>query len=200
MLLTLLLVIVAAAASGLVVYFLTRNDNSAPPAQVSQTPVIHPLSALVPAPVWQTCQKSAAPRAGALETAVCLRPKDATTFTPDRVELSTYPSGAAVQRAYESERRLHHVPRDQGRCNGLSWGGEGIWLHNAAAPGAKPKVGGTRFCYFAGNDAVIVWTHRKFGQATHTDLLGIAREGGSDHPGLYGWWRFWHHRIGKVLA
>jgi hypothetical protein len=47
---------------------------------------------------------------------------------------------------------------------------------------------------------VIVWTHRKFGQPTHTDFLGIAREGGSDHPGLYGWWRFWHHRLGKVLG
>jgi hypothetical protein len=82
----------------------------------------------------------------------------------------------------------------------LSWGGEGTWLHNPAAPGAKPKLGGSRFCYFAGNDAVIVWTHRKFGQATHTDVLGIAEEGGSDHPGLFTWWRFWHHRIGKILA
>jgi hypothetical protein len=73
-------------------------------------------------------------------------------------------------------------------------------LHNPSAPGSSPKTGGSRFCYFAGNDVVIVWTHRKFGQATHTDILGIAREGGSDHPGLYGWWRFWHHRIGKVIA
>jgi len=47
---------------------------------------------------------------------------------------------------------------------------------------------------------VIVWTHRKFGQDTHTDLLGIATEGGSDHPGLFAWWRFWHHRLGKTLA
>ena len=53
---------------------------------------------------------------------------------------------------------------------------------------------------FDGTDAVIVWTHRKLGQPTHTDLLGIAREGGSDHPGLFGWWRFWHHRLGKVLG
>jgi hypothetical protein len=200
MLLTLLLVVIAASASGLIVYFLTRGDESAPPTQVSQTPAIHPLAELVPAPVWQTCQRSATPRAGAVESAVCLQPQDATTFTPDRIEFSTYASGAAVQRAYEAERRRHHVLRNQGRCNGLSWGGEGIWLHNPASPGAKPKVGGTRFCYFAGNDVVIVWTHRKFGQQSHTDLLGIAREGDSDHPGLYGWWRFWHHRIGKVLA
>jgi hypothetical protein len=46
----------------------------------------------------------------------------------------------------------------------------------------------------------MVWTHRKLGQATHADILAIAREAGSDHPGLYGWWRFWHHRIGKVIA
>jgi serine/threonine-protein kinase len=201
LLLTLLLVVVAAAASGVVVYFVTRtSDHTTAPAAAPQGPVIHPLAAIVPQPVWQTCKKQATPRPGALETAVCLQPKNATSFTPDRVELSTYASGAAVQRAYETERRRHHVPRNQGKCNGLSWGGEGRWLHNPAAPGAKPKPGGSRFCYFAGNDAVIVWTHRKFGQSTHTDILGIAEEGGSDHPGLFGWWRFWHHRIGKTLA
>jgi hypothetical protein len=184
------------------VYLLTRNDQAPAPtaaSSVPQRPAVHPLSELVAPPVWQTCKKST-PRPGAIETAVCVPPKDATTFSPTRLELSTYVSGAAVQRAYEAERRLHHVARNQGRCTGLSWSGEGTWLHNPGAPGATPKPGGLRFCYFDGNDAVIVWTHRKFGQATHTDLLGIAREGGSDHPGLYGWWRFWHHRLGKVLA
>jgi serine/threonine protein kinase len=200
LLLTLLAVVIAAAASGVIVYFLTRSDQSTTPSSVTRAPAIHPLADVVPAPVWQTCKKQETPRSGALETAVCLPPKDASTFTPDRLELSTYASGAAVQRAYQAERRRHHVLRNQGQCNGLSWGGEGTWLHNPAAPGAQPKPGGSRFCYFAGNDAVIVWTHRKFGQSTHTDLLGIAREGGTDHPGLYGWWRFWHHRIGKILA
>jgi serine/threonine protein kinase len=200
LLLTLLAVVVAAAASGVIVYFLTRSDQSATQSPTTEAPAVHPLADLVPSPVWQTCEKQATPRPGALETAVCLPPKDATTFTPDRLELSTYASGSAVQHAYQAERRRHHVPRNQGQCNGLSWGGEGTWLHNPAAPGAAPKPGGSRFCYFAGNDVVIVWTHRKFGQSTHTDLLGIAREGGSDHPGLYGWWRFWHHRIGKILA
>jgi hypothetical protein len=200
LLLTLLLVVIAAAASGVVVYFLVRGDNKTAPPTVVQGPVIHTLADLVPAPVWQNCTKSKTPRAGAVETATCLPPSGATTFNPDRLELSTFASGAAVQRAYEAERRRHRVRRNQGRCTGLSWGGEGIWLHNPAAPGTKPKPGGSRFCYFAGNDVVIVWTHRKFGQATHTDLLGIASEGGSDHPGLYGWWRFWHHRIGKILA
>jgi serine/threonine protein kinase len=199
LLMMLLLVLVAASASGGIVYFLTRNDEPAAPAAAVKKPLFHPLSALVPSPVWDTCKK-VSPRPGAIESAVCLRPEGATTFSPDRLELSTFASGAAVQRAYEAERRRHNVKRDFGRCNGLSWGGEGTWLHNASAPGSAPKPGGSRFCYFDGNNAVIVWTHRKFKQSTHTDLLGIAVEGGSDHPGLYGWWRFWHHRIGKVLA
>jgi serine/threonine protein kinase len=199
LLMMVLLVLVAAAASGAVVYFLTRNDEPATPAAAVKAPATHPLSALVPAPVWDTC-KSVSPRAGAVESAVCLQPKGATTFTPDRVELSTFASGAAVQRAYEAEWRRHGGKRNFGACNGLSWGGEGPWLHNPSAPGTAPKPGGSRFCYFQGNNVVVVWTHRKFKQSTHTDLLGIAVEGGSDHPGLYGWWRFWHHRIGKVLA
>ncbi|TML29001.1 MAG: serine/threonine protein kinase [Actinobacteria bacterium] len=201
LLLMLGLVVVASAASGAAVYFLTGNDQAAtaPPAPTAKGPVIHPLSALTPAPVWDSC-KVVSPRPGAVASAVCPQPKDATSFTPDRLELSTFASGAAVQRAYNAERRKHRVGRNFGRCNGVSWGGEGTWLHNASAPGAPAKPGGSRFCYFAGNNVVIVWTHRKFGQSSHTDLLGIAVEGGSDHPGLYGWWRFWHHRIGKVLA
>jgi serine/threonine protein kinase len=199
LLMMLLLVLVAAAASGGVVYLLTRNDEPATPAVAAKEPATHPLDALVPAPVWDTC-KTVSPRPGAVETAICLPPKGGTTFAPDRLELSTFASGAAVQRAYEAERRRHGVKRNFGRCNGLSWGGEGPWLHNPSAPGAPPKPGGSRFCYFQGNNVVIVWTHRKFKQSTHTDLLGIAVEGGSDHPGLYGWWRFWHHRIGKILA
>jgi predicted Ser/Thr protein kinase len=199
LMLMLAVVVVASAASGAIVYFLTRSDEPATQAPVAQGPVIHPLSALVPGPVWQSCN-TVSPRAGAVESAVCLQPKDATSFAPDRLELSTFASGAAVQRAYETERRRHHVARNFGHCNGVNWGGEGTWLHNPSAPGATSKPGGSRFCYFAGNKVVMVWTHRKFGQATHTDMLLSAIEGDSDHPGLFGWWRFWHHRIGKVLA
>jgi serine/threonine protein kinase len=200
LLLTLLLVVLAAAASGVIVYFLTRDDGTTTSSvSGAPRPAIHPLSELVPSPVWQDC-KETTPRAGAVETAICTQPGDATTFTPDRLELSTYSSGAAVQSAYEALRRSQHVARNHGKCNGLSWGGEGTWLHNPTSPGARPAVGGSRFCYFDGSDVVIVWTHRKFGQPTHTDLLAVAREGGSDHPGLYGWWRFWHHRIGKVFS
>ena len=200
MLLTLLLVVLAATASGLVVYFLTKSESSAAPPPKTQGPVIHKLADLVPAPIWETCDEQSTPRAGALETAVCLPPADAKVFTPDRLEVSTFASGSAVQRAYEAERRRHNVAPGQGKCNGVSWGGEGKWFHNPATPGVPPAHGGSRFCYFEGRDAVIVWTHRKFGQETHTDFLGIAREGGSDHPGLSGWWRFWHHRLGKVLG
>jgi hypothetical protein len=35
----------------------------------------------------------------------------------------------------------------------LLWGGERAWLHG------PDKPGGRVFCYFDGNDAVIVWTH-----------------------------------------
>jgi hypothetical protein len=49
------------------------------------------------------------------------------------------------------------------------------WEHG---PG---KPGGRVFCYFDGDDAVIVWTHERLGQPTHRDMLAIAREGGSDH-------------------
>jgi len=198
--LTALLVVLASAISGVTVYLLTRGDKSTVAPTATPANAIHPLEALVPAPVWQTCKTQPTPRAGAVETAVCLPPKGATTFTPDRLEISTFASGAALQRAYEAQRRRHHVPRGRGRCTGLSWGGEGTWAHNPAAPGLPPKTAGSRLCYFDGNDAVIVWTHRKFGQPSHTDLLAIAREGGSDHPGLYGWWRYWHHRIGKAVA
>jgi hypothetical protein len=196
-----LLVVLAAAASGLVVYFLTGADDST--ATTVSTPApggVHPLADLVPSPVWDTCKTQDTPRPAAVETAVCVPPANSTSFTPDHLEISTYASGAAVQRAYEAERKLAGVPRNRGRCDGLSWSGEGPWLHNSGSSGAAPKPGGSRFCHFEGNDVVIVWTHRKLGQDSHTDILAVAREGDSDHPGLFGWWRFWHHRIGKVAS
>ena len=79
-----------------------------------------------------------------------------------------------------------------GRCNAFVWGGELQWLHGAGKPG------GHAFCYFDGNDAVIVWTHERLGQSTHRDILATAREAGSDHVGLTRWWRPTHHLIGKA--
>jgi hypothetical protein len=97
-----------------------------------------------------------------------------------------------LKAAYEDIRDTHKIAPDQGRCNAFSWGGEGLWEYG---PG---KPGGRRLCYFDGDDAVIVWIHERLGQASHKDVLMIAREGGSDHARLYRWWRPWHHLIGKA--
>ena len=29
------------------------------------------------------------------------------------------------------------------------------------------------------------------------DMIGMARSENGDHSGLFNWFRFWHHRIGK---
>jgi hypothetical protein len=110
---------------------------------------------------------------------------------PLRWEASSFSDAAKLGSDYDSLRRQNDIGRDFGRCDGASWGGEGKWFHG---PG---KPGGRRFCYFEGNVAVIVWTHDKLGQDSHIDMIGTAREGGSDHATLFTWWRFWHHRIGK---
>jgi len=147
------------------------------------------LDALMPAALWKDCQVQSVAEPGALQTAVCL-PADG---TPDRWEISEYGNAKALAAAYQAElRRREDVPRDRGKCNAFSWGGERPWLHG------PDKPGGRVFCYFDGNDAVIVWTHERLGQPTHKDVMIIAREGGSDHPGLTRWWRPWHHEIGKA--
>jgi class 3 adenylate cyclase len=146
------------------------------------------LELLVPAVLWKDCHVQSVPEPTALQTAVCL-PADG---VPDRWEISEYPNAATLAAAYQSElRRREDVPRNKGKCNAFSWGGEHAWLHG------PDKPGGRVFCYFDGNDAVIVWTHERLGQPTHRDVLAIAREGGSDHPALTRWWRPWHHEIGK---
>jgi class 3 adenylate cyclase len=147
------------------------------------------LELLVPAVLWKDCHVQSVPEPTALQTAVCL-PADG---VPDRWEISEYPNAATLAAAYQSElRRREDVPRNKGKCNAFSWGGEHAWLHG------PDKPGGRVFCYFDGNDAVIVWTHERLGQPTHRDVLVIAREGGSDHPALTRWWRPWHHEIGKA--
>jgi class 3 adenylate cyclase len=149
--------------------------------------------ALIPANLARNCVKQPAANVGAVQTAVCLQQAGAqTNFTPDRWEVSIYPSGTAVRRAYNALKGQQDVAPDQGKCNRLTWGGEGAWSHG---PG---KPGGRRFCYFDGNDAVIVWSHQRLGQPTHRDILAIAREGGSDHANLTSWWGYVHHLIGKI--
>ena len=147
------------------------------------------LDAIVPTAIWDDCQLQTVPEATALQTAVCIPAGG----MPDRWEISSYVDGDDLTSAYESElRRREEVTRDSGRCNAFVWGGERQWLHG------PDKPGGRTFCYFDGNDAVIVWTHQRLDQPTHRDVLVIAREGGSDHVGLTRWWRPWHHLIGKA--
>ncbi|HWN22002.1 MAG TPA: adenylate/guanylate cyclase domain-containing protein [Gaiellaceae bacterium] len=146
------------------------------------------LDAIVPSAIWEDCRLQTVAEPAALQTAACI-PADG---MPDRWEISSYADGGDLAAAYEAElRRREEVTRDSGRCNAFVWGGERQWLHGADKPG------GRTFCYFDGNDAVIVWTHQRLGQPTHRDVLVIAREGGSDHVGLTRWWRPWHHLIGK---
>jgi class 3 adenylate cyclase len=150
------------------------------------------VRALIPSSLRKTCVKQPVPDIAAVSTAVCLPPAGATGFYPDRWQVSVYPSGTAVKAAYEAERRRQGRLRNTGKCTSLSWGGESAWAHG---PG---KPGGRRLCYFDGNDAVIVWTHERLGQPNHRDVMAIAREGGSDHVRLIGWWSFAHHLIGKT--
>jgi class 3 adenylate cyclase len=187
----------ALTASGVV--YLTAGDNPgggrlrAPTAAASgERPLAADarLDVLVPAALWEDCHVQSVAEQGAVQTAVCL-PSDG---IPDRWEISQYPNGKALDAAYQGElRRREDVPHDTGKCNAFSWGGEHAWFHG------PDKPGGRVFCYFDGNDAVIVWTHDRLGQPTHRDILVIAREGGSDHPGLTRWWRPTHHEIGKGI-
>jgi hypothetical protein len=191
--------LIAAATAAAVVY-LTGENKGEPSSAATGTEAgataeapIADVAALIPASLRKTCVQQPVPDIGAVETAVCVpATTGGTSFSPDRWQVSTYPNGAAVRKVYEAERRRHAIAPDQGRCNSRSWGGEGPWAHG---PG---KPGGRRLCYFDGDDAIIVWTHERLGQPTHRDILAVAREGGSDHAGLVGWWAFAHHVIGKV--
>src|SRR6266540_1601000 len=149
------------------------------------------LAGVVPTDIFKYCKKGpTAP--GAVETAVCApRPGAGGGYHPDSWTLSIYPNAAALHQAYDRLRRENDIGRNLGQCSGVAWGGEGAWEHG---PG---KPGGRRLCYFAGNVAVIVWTHEKLGQPSHIDTLATARAGGSDHSSLFSWFRFWHHRLGK---
>jgi hypothetical protein len=197
-------VLIAAATAAAVVYLTSGNsgDTSSGANQATTTGTtgsgsepVAPRSdvlALIPASLRKTCVGQTVPDVGAVATAICLPPSSGGGFYPDRWQVSIYPSGKAVRAAYEDQLRSANVKRNTGKCTSLSWGGEGPWQHG---PG---KPGGRRFCYFDGDDAVIVWTHERRGQSTHRDVLGIARESGLDHVRLIGWWAFAHHLIGKV--
>ena len=194
----LVVVLIAAVTAGVVAYLTTGDTDPSTAAPGGETTETQPptelapdagLDAIVPAELWADCQLQTVAEPTATETAVCL-PQGG---NPDRWEISSYPNGATLAAAYEGElRRREDIERDKGKCNAFSWGGERQWMHG------PDKPGGRTFCYFDGDDAVIVWTHERLGQATHRDVLAIAREGGSDHARLTHWWRPWHHLIGKA--
>jgi class 3 adenylate cyclase len=189
-------VLIAAVTAATVVYLTTGDTDqgtASPPTTTTEPTTLAQnagLDALVPAELWKDCQLQTVAEPSAVQTAVCLP----SNGMPDRWEISMYPDGGTLAAAYRGElRRRSDLVRDEGRCNAFTWGGEREWLHG---PG---KPGGREFCYFDGNDAVIVWTHERLGQPTHRDILMIARESGSDHAGLTRWWRPWHHLIGKAV-
>jgi class 3 adenylate cyclase len=199
-------VVLLAALTAAGVVYLTTGDStepgtaSPPPGQTGFPVSTEPepltagdgLDAVVPAELWKDCQLQTVPEPRALQTAVCL---PAASGVPDRWEISSYGDGKALAAAYDAALRGQRgVRQGSGKCNAFFWGGEREWLHG---PG---KAGGRLFCYFDGNDAVIVWTHARLGQPTHRDVLAVARAGGSDHAGLTGWWRPWHHLVGKSIT
>jgi len=190
------IVALIAAATATAVVYLTAGGG-ADPSEAASTPTVTQaepaaatgLASVVPPAIWKDCRVQTVPNTRADETAACV-PSDG---MPDRWEISRYPNGLALTAAYRSELgKRADIQRDSGKCNAFVWGGENEWQHGVNKPGGRV------FCYFDGNDAVIVWTHERRDQPTHRDILVIAREGGSDHPGLTRWWRPWHHQIGKA--
>ena len=199
-------VVLVAAATAAAVAYLTTGDGTEPgnasPTTTSASgtatsgtavaATLAPnagLEAIVPAAIWKDCQLQTVPEPTAIQTAVCVPARG----LPDRWEISSYRKGADLASVYQAELRRHvDVRRNSGRCNVFTWGGELQWLHG------RDKPGGRTFCYFDGNDAVLIWTHERLGQPTHRDILVTAREGASDHVSLTRWWRPWHHLIGKA--
>ena len=194
-----LAVVLIAATTAAAVVYLTTNEHGEPGTAATgggettqQQEALSPsagLDAIVPAELWKDCHVQTIADPGALQTAVCL-PADG---LPDRWQISSYPNGKALEAAYASQLGSRtNITRNSGKCNAFVWGGERPWQHG---PG---KPGGRVFCYFDGDDAVVVWMHQRLGQPTHRDALVIAREGGSDHARLTHWWKPWHHLIGKA--
>jgi hypothetical protein len=150
------------------------------------------LDAIVPAALWADCQVQTVPDPNAVETAVCLPAQNTGKFAPDRWQVSLYPDGKTVGAAYDAALAEAGVPKNSGTCSRLSWTGESPWEHGPGQPG------GRLFCYFSGENAIIVWTHLRLDQPSHRDILAMAMEGGSDHARLFRWWNPRHHLIGKA--
>jgi serine/threonine protein kinase len=186
--------VAAAALSGGAVFILTNDDDSGSPGteQTIQPPTALGLQSLLPSPLRDDCTEQSAPAQGAAEGVVCEPGQNSVANSPDRWEVSTFNSAPAIKQVYDGIKSDQGIQPDSGRCDGSSWGGEGEWFHG------PDKPGGRYLCYFDGDAVVLVWTHDRLGQGTHKDTLGIAREATGDHSQLFGWWRFWRHRIGRA--
>ena len=205
------LVIAAAAVSGIGVYFATKNDsNSSAVTNTTATTtstVVGPkatakgLEGVTFASFWRDCAVENAPRAGAVQTALCTPHEDSPPNFPNSVELSLYPDTASLLAAFAairaSDPQSAKLVEDKGRCDGAAWNGYGQWLHGDGAQA------GHRFCFFDQNEnAVVVWTHERAPageqpQTNHLDTLGIAKFSGKNSTTLSNWWKFWRQRIGK---
>ena len=204
----LLLILLAAGGAAAATYFLTRDNRpaaakNANPSGSNSTKMtttggsMHEsttpgsamamgsatLAQLLDTPIRKYC-KSAMADGGASGVDSCVFPPS--VGGAEKAQFTKFPTAAATSRAYEKERALAHLVRDKGACNGISWGGEEEWLHG---PG---EVGGRRFCYFKNGSSFIVWT------VDEARLLATASRSDLDHPQLFNWWRFWHHRVGTT--
>jgi hypothetical protein len=187
-------VVLTETSGGVTTTTTTTTPTGTGTATVAIDPATTQIGKVVPQTILKDCTLADTATNGAMETANCTPPGSAAgQFYPTSWTLSVYPSSQAMLAAYNQLLTSHKLTNNKGSCNGVSWGGAGAWLHG---PG---KPGGHRLCFFQGGHAVIVWTHEKLGQADHIDFLGIARADDLDHPELFSWWRFWHHRMGKLL-
>jgi hypothetical protein len=148
---------------------------------------------LVPASFLKQCSK-APTRSGAKATVTCEPGPDANFKT---LELSLYSNSANALATYNALKEEDDVTQaDFGACTGSEWTGEGQWLHQTG------KVGGRRFCTFVdapggGQNAVVVWTHERLGQASHRDMLGVATNEEFSSRELYQFFNFWKDQLGK---
>jgi Protein kinase domain len=161
----------------------TTQTTTTRKATVSNT-----ILGIVPRDITNNC-KTAETREGAAETVDCS--SQGVEFFPT-LELSFFNDSASLREVYDQLKSEQNVTEsDFGRCDRAAWEGEGEWKHQSG------KVGGRRFCKFEGSEAVIYWTHERLGQASHRDMLGIARTDELAVDQLTNWFRFWKELIGK---